>query len=554
MSLSLVKVPVKKVLCPEIDINKEKVYVVAQGAKSNTYQRFQAQNLNTSSITVTHNPPSRETVINRKAYVHAKFKLTITGTAGSGGLMVQPGLDAPKAWPIARACNSVSISLNNDVYPNVINQYWLPMTRYHDPKKLVAGRYSETPSYLDQYQEFNDFNITQSVGGAAKNSLGSYGANSEDLRGGFSGFTIESDAANVAVVHIDSTEPILNSPFVIDDNEELDGFVGIQNMQSVWSFSELSSALWSHNNVAAGHSTIASIAVEIESFEILLNFQSLPMDVPLNNTPIYDFFEIVPYSTPAVSLASGASTTITMNSVQLKTIPRRMYIFAAENSNDMLFSNGGCNKTDTYAAITGINITFNNKTGILSNMSQQNLYQLCVENGCNLSWNQFSKYTGSVVALDFSKDLSLDDNLASGIIGNFQLGMNVSITNPKSYCVAPSASRTVNYVLWVVVVNEGVAQIMNGSMSHQVGVFNRQDVLTAPIDHKITFKKAQHVYGGDIYKAISGIYKKVMPIVDKICRNKPVVEQLAEDFTGDGVLMPRGGKMASRSKLKSRLY
>lgn len=545
MSLSLVKVPIKKVLCPEINVNRPKAYVIAKGAKDNTYQVFQAQNLNTSSITVTSNPPNRQTVVNRRAYVRAGFRLTISGVAGAAGLMIQPGLDAPRSWPIARACNSVQISLNNDMYPNVINQYWDAFLRYHDPKKLVAGRYSSTPSYLDQYQEYDDFNLASQAGGAAKNALGTYGANSEDLRGGFSGYTIVSDAAGTAVVDILSTEPILNSPFIIDDNIEMDGFTGLQNMQSTWSFKELSSSLWSHNNVAAGHSTINSISVQVTRFEILLNFQSLPMNVPVNPNPVYDFFEVVPYSTPAVNIAAGASTTITMNSVQLKSIPRRMYIFAAEDTNDMLFAAGGCNKTNTFAAIDSLNITFNNKTGLLSTMTAQDIYHLSVENGSNLTWNQYNKYTGSVVCLDFSKDLSLNDTDAAGIIGNFQLGMQVGVRNTKNYCAVP---RAVNYVLWVVVINEGIAQIVNGSMSHQIGVFNHEDVINAPVDEKLSFKKTQHVYGGDFFKSVGNIAKQVLPLAKKVCT---AIDKHIGLPKGDGVLV--GGKMASRAQLRKRL-
>lgn len=564
MSLSLVKVPVKKILCPEVDINREKVYVIAKGAKDNTYQRFQAQNLNASSITVTSNPPNRDIVVNRRAYVRASYQINFTGTPQTGSRLLVPGLDAPRQWGISRSINSCQVSLNNDQYTNVLNQYWNPMLRYHDPKKLVAGRYSSTPSYLDQYQEYDDYNTAGSFGaGSAKNALGSYGANSEDLRGGFAGLEIVSNAVNATTAQVNLTlcEPILVSPFIIDDNIELDGFTGLQNMSSTWSFGELSSALWSHNNSNAGSSTLSAISVTITAFEILLNFQSLPMDIPRNPTPIYDYFEIVPYSTPAVAIAAGASATITMNSVQLKTIPRRMYIYAAENANDMLFASGGVNKTDTYGACDALNITFNNKTGLLSTMSAQNIYQLSQENGCNLTWNQFTKYVGSVVCLDYSKDLSLNETEASGIIGNYQLGIQATIRNPRA-----SGGRSVNYVLWCVVINEGVAQIVNGSMSHQVGVFNHEDVINAPIDRKLTFKKTQHVYGGDIYKTIGNIAKKVFPIVNTACEFVPGIEKAFGKYfpgekaekakkgkKGKGILMDEGGNLMSRAELRDRM-
>jgi hypothetical protein len=558
MSLSLVQVPLRKVLTPTININVGKEYAIAKGSKDNTYQVFPAQNVNNNQITISCNPPSRDIVVNKRAYFRASYEINFSGLAGANGRIIQPGLDAPRAFPIARTINTLQISINNDQYSNVLNQYWPAFIRYHNPLKMEMNNFTTTPSFLDQYQEYNDF-LNPFFGGSAKNALGGYGETSmpEGARGGFSDLDIDLSVAPVAPgapttqkVTFTVTEPVFISPFNYSNEDEA-GFIGVQNLSMTVSFSELISAIWSHNNSAAGASTISTTSAAIlKDFAVLLNFQSLPMDVPVPDRSIYPYFEIVPYSSAAQTINSGASQTLVLNSVQLKTIPRRMYVFARENLNDLLFANGGVNKTDCFGVIENISLTFNNKVGLLSTATQQDLYNLSVANGCDMAWSQWSKYVGSVLAIDFSKDMSLNETDAAGIIGNFQLGLQARIRNTNS-------TRNINYVLWAVVVNEGVAQIVNGSMSHQVGVFNNSDVVNTPVDEKIKWKRTTDVYGGFL-PMLANIARAALPVVAPLAktalRAAPKVADVIETLGyGSGGVLLEGGRMMSRKQMKRRL-
>ncbi len=519
MSLSLVQVPLTKLIVPTINIGAKKEYVICKGPQDSTWQQFQAQNLNNNQINITSNPPSRQHVINRQAFVLAQYTLTITGTAGAGGLMVQPGLDAPRAYPISQSLNTLQCTLNNDNFSVTLNQYWNALLRYHH-KSSQAQFNSLTPSYLDAYQEYSDF-TNPFFGGSNKNALGGYGevadgdggASGSGGRQGFSQFQIVSDTGGTAVVKMIVCEPIFMPPWNWSDCMA-QGFIGIENMSWTFTFGDLTSELWSHNNTSAGHSTITSIAVAINQFEVMLNFQTLPLDIIPPQMSVYPYFEVIPYSTPAMTVPAQpspatlplTSQALVFNSIQLKSIPQRMYIFAQEDLSQMTFSNGGVSKTNTFGVISNLNITFNNKVGLLSTMSQQQLYAMSQQNGCNMSYPAWSQYVGSVIAVDFSKDLSLDTNLAAGLIGNFQLGCIAQVANPR-----PSGGRSVNYVLWIVVVNEGVMNIVNGSVSHQVGVFDATNVLSAPVNNSLTWKKTQQVYGGDFFSTIGDFFTKTVP-------------------------------------------
>lgn len=560
---SIVRVPLRKVLTNTININHDKEYLITKGAKSNTWQRFPAQSVSNTQITVNCNPPSRDVVVNSRAYVRCKYNIVINGTAGASGKMIQPGLDGPRFMPLARSINTLQVTIGGDNFSTSLNQYWPAVSKYFENKNAInSGFMTTTPNMADQYQEYADF-LNPITGGSARNALAGYGENGYmEGRSGFSGFKIISDEDGSAVCELDVTEPVFCSPFNFSDQDR-PGLIGISEMSMIFSFSELASSVWSHNNTTIGHSVINNLIVNITEFELLFNYQSLPLEMSsqLRPTYSYPYYEMIPYSTKAQEAPPQAVRTVTMNSIQLGTIPRRCYIFLREENPELLFSNGGCNKTDTFAVINNISITFNNKTGLLSTASIDDLYRISASNGCDMSYSQWTKYQGSVLALDFSKDLSLDDLLASGSRGSFNFSCTVNYTNPRQ-----ADGRSVKYQLWCVCVNEGIINVVNGMYSHQIGVFEAEDVINVPIDTSLSWTRSDDIYGGSfIMSLIPKIMKGVRfasPFIKKGLRYGPQVADFMENTLGLGGALTgagtsggylTGGARLSRRSLEDRI-
>jgi hypothetical protein len=76
---------------------------------------------------------------------------------------------------------------------------------------------------------------------------------------------------------------------------------------------------------------------------------------------------------------------MTSASVQLQLIPHLMY----ENIRK-LASTLTVNDPDFSIPITGINLTWTNQSGILSTLTQENIYAICLKNGLKQSWAMFS--------------------------------------------------------------------------------------------------------------------------------------------------------------------
>tara|TARA_R110000765_G_C18830358_1_gene596809 strand:+ start:151 stop:714 length:564 start_codon:yes stop_codon:yes gene_type:complete len=186
-------------------------------------------------------------------------------------------------------------------------------------------------------------------------------------------------------------------------------------------------------------------------------------------------------------------------------------------------------------------------------MSLQDLYQMCVKNGCELSWPEWSGRTqtigdgsvdgmvGSVIKLDVS-DLHIPSNVASGMNVNSQLSYTVNVEN--------IAAATIGVQLTTVIVYDGLMTIESGSMATQVGVISEADVVETRADRSnfIPWSTARSVYGGSIYGSMGHLARVAKKGLDMACAAKGALG-------GELVLdQQRGGAAMSRAQLKSRMF
>jgi hypothetical protein len=85
---------------------------------------------------------------------------------------------------------------------------------------------------------------------------------------------------------------------------------------------------------------------------------------------------------------SMQSFTLTSNTIQFQSIPHRLYISVSKAHNTKTY-----NDPDVFLPITSINITWGNVSGVLSTLSQYDLWLLCEKNGLKESWPMFSGQT-----------------------------------------------------------------------------------------------------------------------------------------------------------------
>lgn len=500
MSLNVDPINVQKVLDPRLIIGNSNPYIISKGAVVNSWQSFNNNNPSNSSINITCNPPSRDTAICRLVYKRVLFNFTVTGTNTSGGNLLNDGYYGPRAMPLTCVTESENIKIVNDnVTQAPIQSYWRALLRYRNDFENRFGEFSLAPSMLDQYQTYSE------GVGTNRNPLATYGDNSyEQTRFSYVGFQLDPQVINPSSGVIDTVtgtletvEPILVSPFVFGDKGNFySSFTGIDSMTYVATLGNLSRILsLVQDQGLAGQILLNTPVVNVASATLLFNYLSPDPIYPVPRSMSTSYFSIVSYPTRYTSgpVAPNQTVNISMSAIQVSSIPKRIYVFAKrDDAFETAFT------TDTFLSFprqgNPLRITWNNRQ-FLSSASTEDLYNISVKNGCNLSYTQYTNTIGSVLALDFGIDIGLESNQSAGVIGNYQLNLQADFTNTNQ-------TDTFNATMYVIVVYEGVFSVVNGSVSHMVGVVSPTDVLDAPISGTINYRDNEDVYGGRIWDKI----------------------------------------------------
>ena len=559
----------QRVIDQRLDLQntRQKTYGILNSASDQTWQQFPSQAASVSNIQFTVNPPSDKTYVNRKAYFSLSGTLTFTGTPTSGsttllncsGLRLDPAAapgstlgsgdyDAPRCMPISRALSSFQTTIGNNTLTQSLNLYSQIYQRYQRDLDEENRDLSMTPSMPDQSQLYQDLE------GDNLSPLRKYGVNTvQDSRGGFSQVTVLSNVpgATTASISFVYTEPFMISPWEFGRGQEKLAFIGVQNMTVSAVFGgpglsptgNIGGALWSHSpSNFGGSSAITSIVPSNFNGSVFFNyltsdeFQQIPR--PDENT-YYSYISPVPYPTTGLALVAGGGVGSTqMSSVQLQSVPNRMYIWLEQRPQDK-----DVTSTDTYFRIDSVSILFDNKNGLLAGASSYDLYQMSVRNGLNYSWNQWNSKIGSVLCVVFGLDLPLKDLVSPGMMGSKTLTMNVNYTNISTASMIPQLN--------VLVMQEGIMNIQGGNVQTQLGIINEQDVVNSKQQDPISYKNSGNISGSGFWDDVLSFFKKAAPVAHAV--TSVVAPEFAPITGAVSRVLGNGYSGGARASFRSRV-
>lgn len=578
MSLAIQPLPVVNVLEPRCKINEQRRYAILKGGMVSTWKPVSSTSFSSSSVQITAPPPSPMIIVDRKVLFCLPMNIQFAGVVTPPNtVLLEIGVnDGPRQFPASSIMQTITVTINNTQVSINMNDVILSLLRYYTGTDERQYDLSLSPSMPDQYQSYGDWTVY----GSGRNPLAMYGENSAEMtRGGFP-MVVNSNTNVAANVDLTVVEPLFLSPFLFKHFMS-SGFIGVQTMDFNITFDPNLSRVWSHATVAGGNTingpgsnpnnplTVTMGNASQGNPRMLFNYITPQQLMPVPRSVVYPYFIVDRYPTDLTSsVAQGANFTVNSQNIQLHSIPNRIYVFARRNNNTRTFLT-----SDTYAYLTNINVNWNNNSGLLSSASAFDLYRLSVDNGCNLGWPQWSKHVGSVLALEFGKDIALPDLECPGQLGTFQLQLNASFTNVSS---DPS---NIFYTLYIVVVSEGTFTIMENRSVAQIGVMSKEDVLHARSMPFVDYDMVQKYYGGDFFGSIGDflnrVYSGVKSVasdvasgaeraIDIASKAAPVVKELApllpmlgHGHSGGNVVggrrrLRRGGAMMSRKELKER--
>jgi len=492
MSLNVPQVPVAAVMDPRLQINQVRDYVALKGSMVNTFQQFPASNVSNASVQITCNPPNRGIAISRVVLQRATFDITITGTNTTIGPLLSPGFYGPRAMPLTMVQNALQVTINNvTLTQSPVQQYWGALMWLGDNDfENRFGQYSLAPSYLDQFQDYAD------GAGSVRNPLAQYGDNSfENTRGGYAGLELLTNTQYTATLRLTTTEPILLSPFVSGNGSNTTScLAGVQNMSYQCNFGDFRRVMSLVQDQGSGGGVgITAVTVNLTSFSLLFNYLTPDPLYPVPRSLVSSYFMPVCYPTTfGTPVVAGATVRIPFQSIQVTSIPRRIIIWAREDD-----ANRTAFTSDCFLSLpqdeNPLSISWNNNQ-FMNQASTQDLYNISYKNGCQMSYSQFTRFTGSLIVLDFGTDIGLMSNEAPGTLGNYQLGLTCRFKN--------TSSRTLNVQMFVLVVYEGTFNVVDGNCSTMIGVLSSQDVLDARPVPGITYKAQKDVYGGAFFDSL----------------------------------------------------
>lgn len=591
MSRTLTEVPLEIVSSiPEaLDLSDNIAYSVFNGAKQFTCRTYEATSYSDSNLTISCNPTSNRDVILPVMYKEIDLEVTATvtnantgGTSSRFGFTVETSAEnaakaghylAPRSMPLDKIISNEYITLNGQQFNTSLSDYEEAFVRFCNTFEDRAGFYSLTPYMLDEMGSYTESNLT------FRDPFAAYGDSFiRESRSAFSGNNYRtSDATEVLgsggsqtmQFFIKACEPVKVSPFFYQSK----GITDIGEMQYGCNFGTLARAIAYKGSITG--ITLSNVSVSVSGARIKMYFMTPKLLQRIPRGLAYSYNDINSQRTPCSNKsligangypADDVFTQIT-NNINLKAIPRRLIIWVGERKSAKQGTTETIlSKTDTLKAqIKKLRINFGNTTGILGNASQQDLYSISKKNGVNMTFPQWSKYIGSVIALDFGSDIGLDTDLSVGCMANPLLSIEVDW---QPLVTVAGIEYDLNFAL----VYDGVISIVNGAVNSTVSVIDRVKVLESQqegVPELIEPAYCENMYGGKKLMGGSPLAAvlSALPLIRKgVQIGAPIVKGIADvaekiGFGAEAGIISgkiagkkKGGKVLSKQEFMANMY
>jgi hypothetical protein len=491
-----------KVLEPRVNIKEDvqKNHVVLYGGLRYTEQVEPADSWgspSTQPIQAVWNifPASTQTIVDRYMKIRCYVEITTDADLQIGSN------DALRQYPISAITDVLNISINGESVSDNLGDKIHAMLCYGDRSELTKSC-SMTPDFPDNYQNYSDYTLF----GSAKNPLGGYGecGMSADPRGGFP----PSEVVAPNVIRYVVTEPIVISPMYNGHGCQEEGFVNVNQFQISYRWKSDLSKILSHSSTG---NPITSVQVRFYQAPEILYTQITPdLTQKIPQLQVLPYIKLQEYLKPAEPIANGQSRQLNSDSIKLSQIPKQMYIFARHARETSNFET-----SDAFCVLERLEVLWNNQSGLFSQCSTQELFEISRRQGCNLSYQAFSNYRGSVFCCSFGSDIGLLDTEAAGVQGQWTIQVRPTFKNVSG--------ADDNWDFYVVLANEGTYTISENMARVSLGNLTPEVVLASKESDELDYAQLENIQGGKFHL-------KLKNLVNKVARGVRNVGKVAKQF------------------------
>jgi hypothetical protein len=532
---------------------------VMKGAQSISSAKYPASAQSGNSAVWNIAVPSQSVQLDTHVLVKSTLKVVVSGTVADGEYLVNLGVDSAFApFPFHQFGTNWSATINSNQVAVNINDVLEPIIRSL-PKESLASFEGMTPVIAD-----NTYFYEADAAAHNNNVLSAYRKSGmENYLHGNGSFVIKSITGNTVgaapgalnkevTIEIETTEPLLFSPFTFGRMNSCEGgLYGVTSMNFNFAFGNA-------GRVYRTSRALTGLTCEIVGnpelqFYFLTPHPSQAKNMNARN--IHKFYKFERINTAGQEIGAAAvaadkkltvgTTTITTQTVQLNSIPDKIFLYTKPKGDAAALAN----VPDRHQPIGKISINFNNVSGLCSNYSKEQLYQCSREAGIQQSWLEWSGLAssgstagdqvrtvtaGGILALNFAEHIGIvEDYLAPNSLGNFNLSIDVTLQNYNTAAGVTAAS----YDLYLVTMTSGVMALDKGSAAIYTALLSAEDVLKASDMEPMSKPTVERFIGGSIFDQIKSALPKVLPVA------RAVLEQIPHPYA-----------QASSAALKSMGY
>jgi hypothetical protein len=221
-----------------------------------------------------------------------------------------------------------------------------------------------------------------------------------------------------------------------------------------------------------------------------------PHDVPL--LPSVNTYQNkkITVQTKSLGSFSGSKTSQSSGDIQFGTIPSRIYIYVKEKSETAEIQD-----TDVFCRIDKLQFQFNSAGSQFASCQTEQLYHMSKESGLKMSLPQWRDHCGSVLCIDFSKNVNLAVTEYPGCLGSYRFNYSVDLTQLRE---AQRIRGSEEMILYTIIVEEGVATLQDQSMQLTVGTL-QIDPSSVPIRYRSFDQKWVNMYGGSFVDTLKKV-------------------------------------------------
>jgi hypothetical protein len=528
------------VLDSRLAVKSSLTFGVEKSGQQITAHQQMASSATTSGCSFEVTVPSLSTIISRKVNIRSELVFTIAGNTTVDDYLVKWGINCAAApFGFQQMAATSSCTINNSNYTFESGDL-LAMVLRQLPKDVLDEYVDTTPVFLDNYANYADCLIGTAEDAVPKRNspflgnessfLGQEGRGSYNLIAISAGNTIGTAAALAKSVDVTLSicEPLIMSPFLLSTHADSNaqGIYGVQGMAFNFNFlaGNLSRAI---RGVFPAGTSVSLKSINQAKTYLDFTYITPHASLKLPSRNLIPYIQFVKFIDPVPDIPANVSpfgpvgwTTVTSNSHSLTSIPDYITVGVRRIS-----SGRNSLTADCWLPIQSCVINFNNTPGIMSGVSQQELWNCSKNNGISIPWNLWKGYaletsqlpsagaptiapvatTGSLLKLQFGRDININsDWLSAASIGQFSISVQLTVADNTQYgAAAPATLAAGTYEMCLMFQQSGFIVTSLGSSSQYTGILSKAQVLDASQQDPVNRAAVERVYGAGMHSSSS---------------------------------------------------